>query len=51
METNIFNFIIHLSTNDSWATTTLDVKVSQIMQPPLVAVSLNFDFSECVRLP
>ena len=51
MATTIFNFIIHLCTNDSWATTSLDVKGSQIMQQPLVVVSLHFDFSECVSLP
>ena len=30
MATNVFNFIVHLFTNDSWVSATLDVKVSQI---------------------
>ena len=51
MATNVFNFIVHLFTNDSWVPATLDVKVSQIIQHSSVVVVLHLDFYESVSLP
>ena len=51
LATDVFNFIVHLFTNDSWVTATLDVKVSQIMQHSSVVVLLHLDFYESVSLP
>ena len=51
MATNVFNFIVHLFTNDLWVPATLDVKVSQIMQHSSVVVLLHLDFYESLSLP
>ena len=51
MATNIFNFIVHLFTKDSWVPATLEAMVSQIMQHSSVVVLLHLDFYESVGLP